>query len=52
MVEPADDDLFLDLLDTVVLDALGMIGDDREARYAFLRRFVALAQDSVRDTEH
>jgi hypothetical protein len=44
-----DDDLFLDMIESVTLDVLGRIGDDPEARYAFLKLFLALTQDVVRD---
>ena len=37
------DDLILDLIESVTLDVLARLGNDREARYAFLRGFVELA---------
>jgi hypothetical protein len=45
-----DDDLLLDLIETVTLDVLARIGDDPEARFRFFRRFVELAQETVRDS--
>ena len=44
-----DDDLFLDMVDAIVIDALGRIGDDPKVRYAFFRRLVDLARQVVRD---
>jgi hypothetical protein len=46
------DEVFLDAVETVVLAALERIGDYPDARYALFRRFLAVAQDSARDTEH
>ena len=40
-----DDDLFLDMVESVTLDVLGRLGDDPDARYVFFRRFLALAQE-------
>jgi len=42
-----DDDLFLDAVDTIVLDVLQRLGDDRDARFAFLRRLLDVARDAV-----
>lgn len=42
-----DDDLILDLLESVTLDVLERIGDDSEARYQFFKRFVELARETV-----
>jgi hypothetical protein len=42
-----DNDLFLDLVESVPLDVLGRIGDDPGARYAFFKRFLELAQEVV-----
>ena len=39
----ADDDLFLDAVDTGVLDVLQRLGDDPEARFSFFRRLLAVA---------
>ena len=33
----------------VAFDVLNRIGDDPDARYAFFKRFVALAREVVRD---
>jgi hypothetical protein len=40
-------ELFLDAVDTVVLDVLERIGDDPSARYAFFRRLVAVAMKAA-----
>jgi len=48
MDDLTDDDLFLDMMGAIVLDALARIGDDPEARYAFFKRFVELAQEATR----
>jgi hypothetical protein len=40
-----DDDLFLAMIEGVTLTVLDRIGDDREARYQFFRRFVELARE-------
>jgi len=42
-----DDDLFLDAVDHVVLEALAVIGDDPQARFAFFRRLVTTARNVV-----
>jgi len=42
-----DDDLFLDAVDTIVLDVLQRLGDGPGARFAFFQRLVALAQKVV-----
>jgi hypothetical protein len=44
-----DDDLFLEMIESVTLDVPGRIGDDPEARYAFFKRFLPLAQAVVGD---
>jgi hypothetical protein len=44
-----DDDLFLDAVDAIVLDALVRIGKDPRARYAFFRRLLAVAQEEAGD---
>jgi hypothetical protein len=43
-MEP-DDDLFLEMIKSVTLTVLDRIGDDREVRYQFFRRFVELARE-------
>jgi|APFre7841882724_1041349.scaffolds.fasta_scaffold139466_2 hypothetical protein len=45
MDEPTQDELFLDAVDAVVLDALARIGDDPKARFAFFKRLLAVAQE-------
>jgi len=49
MDDLTEDDLSLDMVDAVVFDALGRIGDDPQARHAFFRRLVDLARQVVRD---
>ena len=49
MDDRTDDDPFLDMVDTVVLDALGRIGDDSDARYALFRRLLAVMHEVVED---
>ena len=49
MDDLTDDDMFLDMVDAIVLDALDRIGDDPAARYAFFKRFLALVQEVVGD---
>jgi hypothetical protein len=48
MDEPTQDELFLDAVDTVVLDALARIGDDPRARLAFFERLLAVVQEVLR----
>lgn len=48
MDDLTNDDLILDAVDTVVLDVLDRIRDDPDARYAFFRRLLALAQQATR----
>jgi hypothetical protein len=45
MGEPTQDDLFLDAVDAIVLDALAIIGNDPRAKYAFFKRLLAVAQE-------
>jgi hypothetical protein len=49
MGEPAQDDLFLDAVDVIVLDALARIGDDPRARFAFFKRLLAVAQEVAKE---
>ena len=49
MDDLTDDDLFLDMVDAIVLDALGRIGDDPDARYAIFRRLLAVTREVVED---
>jgi len=44
-----DDDLFLDLIESVTLGVLHRIGEDQGARSAFFKRFVDLAREVVQD---
>ena len=44
-----EDDLFLDLIESVAPDVLVRIGDDPDARYEYFRRLVELARRVVRD---
>jgi hypothetical protein len=48
---PTDDALFLDMIETIAVAVLETIGDDPEARFAFFKRFTALAQETVREAE-
>ena len=41
----SDDDLFLDAVDTIVLDALQRLGNDPAARFAFFRGLVTVARE-------
>ena len=52
MYEPTRDDLFLDAVDAIVLDALARIGDDPRARFAFFKRLLAVAQEVAGQAEH
>jgi hypothetical protein len=45
MDDLADDDLFLDAVNAIVLDALARIGDDSRARFAFFKRLLAVAPE-------
>ena len=40
-----DDDVFLDAIDTVVLDVLQRLGEDSEARFRFFQRLLEVARD-------
>jgi hypothetical protein len=51
MDDPPDDDVFLDMIESVSVDVLSRIGDDPETRYAFFKRFVAVALETVRQAE-
>jgi hypothetical protein len=42
MDEPTHDDLFLDAVGAIVLDALARIGNDARARFAFFKRLLAV----------
>ena len=43
------DDLFLDAVETIILDALARIADDPRARYAFFTRLLAVAQEVAKE---
>jgi hypothetical protein len=43
------DDLFLDAVGAIVLDALAIIGDDPRARYTFFKRLLAVAQEVAKE---
>jgi len=45
MDEPTQDELFLDAVVAMVLDAPTRIGDDPRARFAFFKRLLAVAQE-------
>jgi len=47
MDEPTQEDLFLDAVDAMVLNALARIGDDPRVRFAFFRRLLAVAPGMV-----
>jgi hypothetical protein len=49
MDEPTQDELFLDAVDAIVLDALARIGDDPRARFAFFKRLLAVAQEVAKE---
>ena len=43
------DDLFLDALDAIMLDALARFLGDPSARYAFFKRLLAVAQEVAKE---
>ena len=45
MDDLTDDDLFLNAVGSIVLDALERIGDDPQARFRFFKRLLAVAQE-------
>jgi hypothetical protein len=47
MNTPTDDDLLLDMIESVTLDVLARIGEDPDARYQFFKGFVALATEAA-----
>lgn len=51
MYEASDDDLLLDMIESISLDVLRQIGSDPEARYLFFRRFLALAKETIRQVD-
>jgi hypothetical protein len=49
MDDATDGDLFLDIVDAIVLDVLERIADGAAARHALFRRFVESAWQVVQD---
>jgi hypothetical protein len=49
MDDPTNDELFVDAADAIVLDVLEKIGDYPRARYAFFKRFLAVAQEVAKE---
>lgn len=49
MNAPTDNDLLLDLIESVAVDVLTRLGDDPDARFDFFKRFVELAREFVGD---
>jgi hypothetical protein len=49
MDEPTQDELFLDAVDAIVLDALPRIGDDPRAWFAFFKRLLAVVREVSRE---
>ena len=49
MDEPTQDDLFLDAVDAIAVDALARIEDDPRARFTFFKRLLAVAQEEAGD---
>ena len=47
--DPTDNDLFLDAVDAIVLDALARIGNDPRARFAFFKRLLTVAQEVAKE---
>ena len=47
----ADDDLLLDMIESVALDVLSRIGNEPDARFVFFKKLVVLAQQTVRQAE-
>ena len=45
MEDPTDDDVFLDAVETMVLNVLARLGDDPTTRFEFFRRRVAVARE-------
>ena len=52
MDAPDLDELFLDAVDAIVLDALARIGDDPGPQFAFRKRLLAVAQEVAGQAEH
>ena len=51
MNAPTNDDPLLDMIQSVTLDVLERIGDDREARFQFFKCFIELAKETVQRAE-
>ena len=49
MDDPTDDDLFLDAVYAIVINALARIGDDPRARFAFFKRLLTVAQEVAKE---
>jgi hypothetical protein len=49
MHKPTQDELFLEAVDAIVLDALARVGDDPRARFAFIKRLLAVAQEVAKE---
>ena len=52
MEDPTDDDVFLDAVETMVLNVLARLGDDPTTRFEFFRRRVAVAREVAGDHGH
>jgi len=46
MNTPTNDDILLDMIESITLDVLARIGDNADARYEFLKGFAALAWET------
>ena len=44
-----DNDLFLDAVDAIVLDALARVGDDPRARFTFFKKLLAVAKEVAKE---
>ena len=51
MDEFNEDDLSLDAVETVVLDVLRRLGDGPETRFAFFRRLLSVAKETIRERD-
>jgi hypothetical protein len=52
MDDPTANDLFLDAVDAIVLDALARIADDPRARFALFKRLQAVAAEVAGQAEY
>jgi hypothetical protein len=48
---PTQDEVFLNAVDAIVLDAPARIGDDPRARFAFFKRLLAVAQEVAKERD-